>query len=211
MFDNYFNEMHPLKPYSHTLPAIPGTPPAGNARREDSKPFAPKGFWPGFTANGWILIEDYRGKAGWVNGEAVTINDFGPLPEGWSDEFMLPPLTPEEKLWTMQYTFLDAIQQRLDDFAKTRGCDNMFNVARYTVSTDPQFYRERQYVIEARDATWCKAHEILNAVFAGKREMPALEMDEHGNYVSEVFAELPALRWPDEEAEGYLTKTNFRC
>lgn len=41
-----------------------------------------------------VVEQDNRGCAGWVYGEAFTMNDFGPLPEGFSDT--PPPPTLEE-------------------------------------------------------------------------------------------------------------------
>lgn len=44
--------------------------------------------------NRWKYCEDHKGKSGYVNGQPHTINEYGPLPEGWSDT--PPPLTTEE-------------------------------------------------------------------------------------------------------------------
>jgi len=91
----------------------------------------------------------------------------------------------------IQAEFTDAIQQHLDAFAQTRGYDSIFTATTYATSTSPRFGPEGQYAVEARDATWKAAYELLDEVQAGKRPMPSLQ---------EVFAELPELRWPDEKA-----------
>ena len=52
----------------------------------------------------------------------------------------------------------------------------------------PKFRAEGRYAVEARDLTWAKGYEIMDAVLAGARPMPDLE---------EVIAELPALAWPE--------------
>jgi len=88
----------------------------------------------------------------------------------------------------VQQEFTDAIQKRLDGFAKTRGYDNIFTAATYATSTNAQFRAEGQYAVSARDKTWDAAYAILGAVLAGARPMPTL---------MEVFAELPALQWPE--------------
>ena len=94
------------------------------------------------------------------------------------------PLTMEET----QMMFVAAIQKRLDNFAKSRNYDNIMSVATYATSTNPHFAAEGQYAVEARDATWAKCYEILNAALAGQRPIPTWE---------EVEAELPVLKWPE--------------
>lgn len=80
-----------------------------------------------------------------------------------------------------------AVQQRLDDFAKTRNYDGILSASTYASSAVPQFAAEGQYCVGARDATWAKCYEVLAAVQAGTRTMPTLD---------ELLAELPALAWP---------------
>lgn len=63
------------------------------------------------------------------------------------------------------------------------------SAATYATSTVSKFRAEGQYAVEARDLTWAKAYEIMDAVMSGARPMPTLE---------EVIAELPGLEWPDE-------------
>lgn len=95
-----------------------------------------------------------------------------------------PPLTPEQIV--AQYTA--AVQQHLDDFARTRNYDSILSAATYAPSTVPKFSAEGQYAVEARDATWAKCYEILAAVEAGSRPTPTLD---------ELLAELPVLTWPN--------------
>lgn len=95
-----------------------------------------------------------------------------------------PPPTPEQII--AQYDA--AVQQRLDDFAKTRNYTNIMSAATYATSQAPKFKAEGQYAVEARDTTWAKCYEILAAVEAGSRPMPTLD---------ELLAELPVLTWPN--------------
>lgn len=88
----------------------------------------------------------------------------------------------------LQSSIVAAAQQRLDAFAKTRGYDHILSACTYATSTVPAFQTEGQYCVNARDATWSKLYEILGAVQAGTRPMPA-------NY-AEIEPELPALEWP---------------
>ncbi|MDR2489019.1 MAG: hypothetical protein LBD42_05975 [Desulfovibrio sp.] len=87
--------------------------------------------------------------------------------------------------------FTAAIQSRLDAFAQTRGYDGILSAATYATSTVPKFAAEGQYAVEARDATWAKGYEILDAVLSGQRPMPTIE---------EVMEELPPLAWPEAAA-----------
>lgn len=100
-----------------------------------------------------------------------------------SDE--LAALQPSVEEVITQYA--NAIQSRLDTFAQTRNYDGILSACTYVTSTVPKFAAEGQYCVEARDATWASAYEILNDVTAGNRPAPSLE---------ELFAELPALEWP---------------
>lgn len=93
MQNNYFDANHPLRPYTHSLPAMPGTHPPANALRGEA-PVAQPGFHPGEKNGRWIEIEDHRGKNGYVNGLPCEIKGFGPLPDGWGDTKPAP--SPEE-------------------------------------------------------------------------------------------------------------------
>lgn len=99
-----------------------------------------------------------------------------------------PPVPPAPSPEEQQAAFTNAIQQRLDDFARTRNYDNALSCASYATSTNSKFAAEGQYIVEARDATWAVGYQILDDVMSGKRPMPTWE---------EVEAELPALAWPE--------------
>lgn len=112
----------------------------------------------------------------------------------WYDADKAPTITPEQQAAkqqaAMQAEFTEAVQQRLDAFAQTRGYDGIMSAASYATSTDPQFHAEGERAVALRDTTWRTCYGILADVLAGKREIPTLE---------EVFADLPALTWGDEE------------
>lgn len=88
----------------------------------------------------------------------------------------------------LQTTFTNAIQKRLDDFAKTRNYDDIKSAADYRGDPNPTFSAEGEYAFLARSATWTKGYEILNDVLSGQRLMPTWE---------EVEAALPSLVWPE--------------
>ena len=55
-------------------------------------PTLKKGFIPCWNGKKWEQVEDHKGESGYVNGQPHTINEYGPLPEGWSDTPPLPSL-----------------------------------------------------------------------------------------------------------------------
>lgn len=100
------------------------------------------------------------------------------------DAHLNPPPAPEQ----LKAAFVAAIQQRLDDFARTRNYDGILSACTYATSTVPKFAAEGQAAVNLRDATWAAAYEILAEVQAGTRPMPAS--------LADIEADLPALGWP---------------
>lgn len=84
--------------------------------------------------------------------------------------------------------FTASIQQRLDDFARTRNYDNILSACTYATSTVAKFKAEGQACVNLRDATWAAAYDILAKVQAGQRPMPTS--------IADIEADLPALEWP---------------
>ena len=84
--------------------------------------------------------------------------------------------------------YTSAVQQRLDDFAKTRGYSSMLSACTYATSAVPKFQSEGQYCVNARDETWNACYLILEQVNTGKRVMPSLD---------ELLQALPSLAWPN--------------
>lgn len=179
--NHYFDDTHPLRPYTHSAPASPGTLPPANALRGEM-PVARPGYHPAEANGGWTQIEDHRGMEGYLDGEPHTIKDFGPLPEGWSAD--PPPPAPEDQLTILTA----AVRARLDAFAHTRDYDGIMSAATYVVDANPKFQAEGRCAVEARSRTWAKAYEIMDAVAAGERPAPSVE---------EFLAELPPLAWPE--------------
>lgn len=85
-------------------------------------------------------------------------------------------------------SIVDAVQQRLDEFARTRNYDSILSACTYATSTVPKFAAEGQYCVEARDATWAALYAILAEVEAGTRTAPSGYAD--------IEQDLPALAWP---------------
>lgn len=129
------------------------------------------------------VAAQYSPVAFWLDQDAEKVQP----PVGAGGGFTPPepqPPTPEQII----KAFTDAIQARLDSFARTRNYDGILSAATYATSTVPKFAAEGQYAVQVRDATWAAGYQILADVQAGNRPMP--ESPEA------IFDELPVLQWP---------------
>lgn len=109
----------------------------------------------------------------------------------WEQAWNVVPLSSEEvqaNVDMLQQQIVGATQQRLDDFAKTRGYDGILSACTYATSTITKFQIEGQYCVNMRDATWASLYTLMAEVQAGTRAMPSGYED--------VEADLPALAWP---------------
>ena len=88
----------------------------------------------------------------------------------------------------LQQSIVDATQQRLDDFARTRNYDGILSACTYATSAVPRFAAEGQYAVQARDATWAALYQFMADVQAGTRPVPTGFAD--------IEPDLPALEWP---------------
>lgn len=52
-----------------------------------------EGKIPRWTGKKWEQVEDHKGKSGYVKGQPYTINEYGSLPDGWSDTPPPPSLS----------------------------------------------------------------------------------------------------------------------
>lgn len=94
------------------------------------------------------------------------------------------PPTPEQ----LQQNFAALIQQRLDDFARSRNYDSILSACTYATSAVPKFKADGKTCVNLRDSTWAAAYNILAQVAAGKRPMPSS--------IADIEADLPAAAWP---------------
>lgn len=81
--NNYFDALHPLRPYTYSLPFTQGSVPPSDAVRGE-KPVAAAGYHPAEQGGTWITVEDHRGEEGYVHGQHFVVSDFGPYPDGWA-------------------------------------------------------------------------------------------------------------------------------
>ena len=88
----------------------------------------------------------------------------------------------------LQQSIVDATQQRLDEFARTRNYDGILSACTYATSALPKFAAEGQYAVQARDATWAALYAFMADVQAGTQPVPSGFED--------VEPLLPPLAWP---------------
>lgn len=145
MQNHYFDNTHPLRPYTHSAHAVPGTIAPINALRE---PLPPKidGKHPCEQNGKWGYVEDHKGKSGYVNGEPHEIKEYGPLPEGWSDT---PPPPTTEELFSRLRSERDArISAVL--WMRERHADEL-ELGKETTLTPEQYMGLLEYIQELRD------------------------------------------------------------
>jgi len=117
---------------------------------------------------GSALLEDAQ-KAAKKLGGALQ---YEPMPEA-------PPLTVSD--------YEAAIQNHIDNTARSRQFRDGVAMASYAASTNAQWAAEAQTLIAWRDAVWAHAYAELAKVQAGEREQPPID---------QLLAELPAINWP---------------
>ena len=113
---------------------------------------------------------------------AVEVPDDSPL------ESIPDPLDAQAAQAALAQNVVQATQQRLDTFARTRGYDGILSACTYATSTVSKFAAEGQAAVNMRDATWARLYALLDEVQAGTRPVPAGFAD--------IEPELPALEWP---------------
>ena len=96
----------------------------------------------------------------------------------------------EQTEWvdTLKITIIDAVQTRLDNFARTRNYDGILSACTYATSAVVQFKSDADYCVSARDSTWSALYTILNEVNSATRAMPSGFAD--------IENLLPVLSWP---------------
>jgi hypothetical protein len=93
------------------------------------------------------------------------------------------------EMQTLQNSIVQATQDRLDAFARTRHYDDIKSASGYAGCAVPKFNIEGTYCRDARAETWVKLYDMMAEVQAGTRPMPTGFAD--------VESELPVLVWPN--------------
>ena len=150
--------------YLSSAPANAGSMPPQNAVR--TAPTFKDGFWPvrGNEGDEWVLVEDHRGKTGWVSGTPTRIDALGPLPENWQDD-----QPPEPDTRTVG-------EKRRDDFV--READPLRDQAlAYDLEMEALFLTGEADQAAATDE---KRRRFLSAYLEKKKEIRARHPKGHG-------------------------------
>lgn len=83
--------------------------------------------------------------------------------------------------------FKKEASRRLDEFAQSRGYDNIISLTTYVTDANPDYVAEAQRGVYLRSQWWSILTAILNDVLAGTRPLPATFDD--------LADELPSLTW----------------
>lgn len=110
------------------------------------------------------------------------------LVEGEAPVWPKPP-TEEELIQKFEEESIARTQERLDNFAQTRGYESILSACTYINSTIEKFRNEGTYCVASRDSTWSAMYSIIDSVKAKTRPVPS--------GFGEVESELPVLQWPD--------------
>jgi hypothetical protein len=98
----------------------------------------------------------------------------------------LTPPAPVLNLVAAEAALSDAVQNHLDEAARSRGYGNMLSLCSYRGSTVPKFAAEAIAALAWRDAVWAHCYQALADFKAGNRTAPT---------AAELIAELPPLVW----------------
>lgn len=101
--------------------------------------------------------------------------------------YTVEDISQEELTEKLTNSVIEATQNRLDNFAKTRNYDGILSLCSYATDPDPKFAQEGQRAVVLRSSTWAKLYEILREIEMGARAMP--------ESYSDIEPELPELTW----------------
>lgn len=151
-----------------------------------------------YPAN-WFADADARAEIGMIEAPDPIYPDdeLFTYTENQDGSLTITERTPEDiaarqaaKIEQIKQAIVQATQQRLDDFARTRGYDGILSACTYAASSVPKFAAEGQTAVMARDATWAALYVEMQLVTAGMKQMPTSFAD--------VEPLLPALVWIDQ-------------
>lgn len=121
------------------------------------------------------LIPFAAGNSDYAEYQKWLANNNVPLP--------VDPPSPEQIITSLTA----AVQQHLDDTARTRGYDGILSACTYATDTHLPFQAEGQACVTWRGSVWTACYAIMAQVQAGTHPMPT---------AASLIAELPAMVWP---------------
>lgn len=122
-----------------------------------------------------------------------------PVVESEDADTTAMPVTEE----SLRQAAVDAVQQTLDNKARTRGYDGILSLCTYAVSSNPKFAAEGQAGVAWRDAAWTALYTYQSQVAAATLPAPTT----HDEAMVAALARLPGMSWPDEIQEDTQTET----
>lgn len=106
--------------------------------------------------------------------------------EEW-DVVDIPIVLPDRD--SVEKLLMQETQTRLDNFARSRGYDNILSACSYATDINPSFQAEGVYCVEARSQTWSVLYQIIADIRLEVRPLPSSFAD--------IESELPPLIWPE--------------
>ncbi len=114
------------------------------------------------------------------NDTVTELWDIVPIPQ---------PVPPEYNVDVFQAQAVEQVKIKLDEFAQTRGYDNILSACSYASDPNPQFQAEGLRCVELRSATWSSLFNIIQEVRDNTRPLP--------QSFNEIEYLLPELSWPE--------------
>ena len=91
----------------------------------------------------------------------------------------LPQPSPEEQqrryMAELEAGYMGRIQERLEQFAASRGYDSIISLCSYPTDPNPYFAAEGQDGVRVRSETWQYVQTVFNAFKAGERQLVSWE------------------------------------
>jgi hypothetical protein len=107
----------------------------------------------------------------------------------WKTNWVVTPIPQEEQAAALKAEMVQAIQDHLDAFARTRDYDDIKSACGYAGCSVPKYDIEGTYARDKRAETWFVGLQILADVQGGLRPMPTS--------FDQIKPELPQLVWPE--------------
>ena len=212
MYNYYFDNTHPLRPYTGSAPANPGSLPPDNALR--SAPENRAGFWPCEKEGKWQYLPDHRGKTAYQtsDGVEVKIEDIGELPSGLTftpRKNHLQTWDAKQKSWTLTKAAASQLLAEAIDNGTKAINDLVDEAYRHVTRFQPEYLLREQ---QARDykAGGCKGEAPEQvAAFAKPAGKTACEATDiiiaQADNLRMVMGKLGALRMRKFELKGLKT------
>jgi hypothetical protein len=114
----------------------------------------------------------------------------------WSQQWSVQARPLADVQAAVSNDIVDKVQQRLDDFARTRDYDGIASLAGYAGDDDPVFNVEGTYGKKMRSQTWRKVYQIQSDANAGN--WPTAGAGQMPMSYADIESSLPALAWPNQ-------------